>query len=244
MRVIPVIDVLGGLVVRGIAGRRAEYRPIESPLCADPSPLAVARAFFERFAIRELYLADLDAIAGGEPAWNIYAQLADLGLELWVDAGLTDPDRAMRLAQWNSQGHPLAAVIAGLESLPDADALKAMVDVVGARRLVFSLDLKTATPLSAAAAWAGLDAEAIAACALDAGVRRMIVLDLARVGTGKGVGTEDLCRRLRRLDAGCEIVAGGGVRGPADLASLADAGCDAALVASALHDGRITPEMS
>jgi phosphoribosylformimino-5-aminoimidazole carboxamide ribotide isomerase len=89
--------------------------------------------------------------------------------------------------------------------------------------------------------WRGLDAEAIAARALDAGVRRLIVLDLARVGTGMGAGTEALCRRLRQLDGGLEITAGGGVRGPADLATLAASGCDAALVASALHDGRITP---
>jgi phosphoribosylformimino-5-aminoimidazole carboxamide ribotide isomerase len=37
------------------------------------------------------------------------------------------------------------------------------------------------------------------------------------------------------------IVAGGGVRGVPDLEALANAGCDAALVASALHDGRLTP---
>jgi hypothetical protein len=37
-----------------------------------------------------------------------------------------------------------------------------------------------------------------------------------------------------------QIVAGGGVRSAADLRSLSAAGCDAALVASALHDGRLT----
>jgi phosphoribosylformimino-5-aminoimidazole carboxamide ribotide isomerase len=37
-----------------------------------------------------------------------------------------------------------------------------------------------------------------------------------------------------------ELTSGGGVRGRDDLAALADAGCDAALVASALHDGQLT----
>jgi phosphoribosylformimino-5-aminoimidazole carboxamide ribotide isomerase len=59
----------------------------------------------------------------------------------------------------------------------------------------------------------------------------------------EGVGTESLCRQLRALDAEIEIVAGGGVRGLGDLESLAAAGCDGALVASALHDGRLTAEM-
>jgi len=33
---------------------------------------------------------------------------------------------------------------------------------------------------------------------------------------------------------------GGGVRGAEDLRSVAASGCDAVLVASALHDGRLT----
>jgi uncharacterized protein related to proFAR isomerase len=36
-----------------------------------------------------------------------------------------------------------------------------------------------------------------------------------------------------------ELVAGGGVRDRADLDALADAGADAALVATALHEGRV-----
>ena len=32
MEVIPVIDLLGGQVVRGVAGRRDEYRPIVSQI--------------------------------------------------------------------------------------------------------------------------------------------------------------------------------------------------------------------
>jgi phosphoribosylformimino-5-aminoimidazole carboxamide ribotide isomerase len=70
----------------------------------------------------------------------------------------------------------------------------------------------------------------------------MIVLDLAQVGMGQGVGTEPLCRALRSLAPELEIIAGGGVRSLADLRSLAAAGCNAALVASALHDGRLTPQ--
>ena len=40
---------------------------------------------------------------------------------------------------------------------------------------------------------------------------------------------------------GMMLVAGGGVRGLNDLALLANVGCDAALVATALHDGRLGP---
>ncbi len=70
----------------------------------------------------------------------------------------------------------------------------------------------------------------------------MIVLDLTRVGLGQGAGSESLCRHLRALASDVEIISGGGVRSLADLRSLAAAGCDAALVASALHDGRLRVE--
>ena len=69
--------------------------------------------------------------------------------------------------------------------------------------------------------------------------------DVARLSSKDrgGVGTLALCRHLRAAHPGCELIAGGGVRGPADLELMAGAGCDAALVASALHDGRLTREM-
>ncbi|HXT58936.1 MAG TPA: HisA/HisF-related TIM barrel protein [Pirellulales bacterium] len=241
MQILPVIDLMGGLVVRGVGGRRHEYRPIESRLCSGAKPGAVARALREQFAIDEIYVAELDAIAGAEPAWDILRELAGCGLSLRVDAGITTLERARRLAEFRADGKPLSAVIAGLESLASPDALKEMLAAVGPERLVFSLDLKAEVPLVAASAWRGLDAFRIASAALKLGVRRLIVLDLARVGMSAGAGTEGICRRLRQLDSGVEIVAGGGVRGVEDLESLAAAGCDGVLIASALHDGRLTP---
>ncbi len=67
----------------------------------------------------------------------------------------------------------------------------------------------------------------------------MIVLDLARVGMGQGVGTEPLCRTLRCSIRDSESSPAAACRSPSDLDSLSRAGCDAALVASALHDGRL-----
>jgi phosphoribosylformimino-5-aminoimidazole carboxamide ribotide isomerase len=68
----------------------------------------------------------------------------------------------------------------------------------------------------------------------------MIVLDLADVGTGGGTRTLDLCRELKAKHPQIELIAGGGVRNLDDLKRIADAGCSGALVASALHDGRLT----
>ena len=70
----------------------------------------------------------------------------------------------------------------------------------------------------------------------------MIVLDLARVGVGSGTGTEELCRQLAATYRDVEVIAGGGVRDAADLRRLKEWGVRAALVASALHDGRLSRE--
>src|SRR5438270_9099039 len=83
MRVIPVLDLKDGEVVRGIAGRRQEYRPIRSRLCDSSRPVDVAGAFRERLNLRDVYLADLNAIAGEPPALKTYAEILALALRLW-----------------------------------------------------------------------------------------------------------------------------------------------------------------
>jgi phosphoribosylformimino-5-aminoimidazole carboxamide ribotide isomerase len=240
VRVIPVIDLMHSQVVRGVGGRRDEYRPIESRLATNAQPGTVAKALAAA-GFRQTYVADLDAIGGQAPAWSTYEELMRAGLELWVDAGLSTLEQTHEMLRFGGNGQPLAAVVAGLESLGNPDLLTEICAAVGRERLIFSLDLKLGVPLIGSPAWQGLTALQIATLALRAGVRRMIVLDLACVGMGQGVGTERLCRDLRSMDPGLQLIAGGGIRGLTDLRSLKRAGCDAALVASALHDGRLTP---
>ncbi len=252
MQVIPVIDLMRGQVVRGVGGRRDEYRPIQSLLAADARPATVARAL-RSAGFRETYLADLDAISNkgvgshfpatendSRPLYSMYEELMRCGLELWIDAGLRTAEAARAMARFTADNRRIAAIVAGLESLDHPDLLADVCAAVGHERLVFSLDLKSGVPLTNAPAWKGLHADQIATIALRAGVRRMIVLDLAKVGMDRGVGTEPLCRSLRCRDPQLQIIAGGGVRSMADLRSLQRAGCDAALVASALHDGRLS----
>jgi phosphoribosylformimino-5-aminoimidazole carboxamide ribotide isomerase len=66
----------------------------------------------------------------------------------------------------------------------------------------------------------------------------VIVIDLARVGTGRGIDV-GLLSRIHSAAPTPGLVAGG-LRGWDDLVQVAKAGCNAALVATALHDGRIS----
>lgn len=273
MRIIPVLDLMQGQIVRGIAGQRESYRPIKSSLVAGSDHAAIAGALAQVFSANEMYLADLDAIRGGEPAWSTYAMLLNDGVSLWIDAGIENADRARQLVNFepgvsapgvelpsdrssrttrspgaNTPGSGsvgtrgrVSGIIAGLESLPNSAALAAILDAVGPERLIFSLDLQQGRPLASFDNWRHLAPLDIARAAIEIGVRRMIVLDLAGVGGGGGVPTLELCRAIRAEAPTLELTGGGGVRHVGDLSEMSRAGCSAALVASALHDGRITP---
>lgn len=239
MHILPVIDLMQGVVVRGVAGKRDQYRPIVSKLSREPTPGAVGRAL-SSLGFRECYVADLDAIAGDQPHWDAYRALMECGLRLLVDAGAGMTERVAALAAFTHENQPLDSVIVGLESIGSPDDLAAAVSIVTPARLIFSLDLRGGRAITNITRWKNLSSEAIANEAIGLGVRRMIVLDLAQVGIDAGLTTSGLCRSLRNRHPLLEIVSGGGVRHADDLAQLAAAGCDAALVASALHDGKLT----
>ena len=73
-----------------------------------------------------------------------------------------------------------------------------------------------------------------------AGAETLLALDLGRVGTGRGVDL-GLLQSLRRRLPDIRLLAGGGILTRSDLEQMRDAGCDAALVASAIHNGRLSP---
>lgn len=236
-RVIPVLDVKQGVAVRAVAGDRAHYGPVRSLLHPGSDPVLLARALRRTLGFDELYLADLDAISGAAANVALYHELSTCGLSVWVDAGVRDLDSLGPLLRGE-----VATIVAGLETLRGPAALGAVLDRVGPESLVFSLDLRAGVPLIAEAArWGESDPRALARTALDLGVRRLLLLDLARVGIGQGPGTLPLLAELRSHEAGAgiEIIVGGGLSSAVELPALRRAGASAVLVGSALHDGKI-----
>jgi phosphoribosylformimino-5-aminoimidazole carboxamide ribotide isomerase len=242
VRVIGVIDVLGGRAVHARAGRREAYAPVRHVAGSSIEPgdaLALARMYVTHFGLGELYVADLDAImseraAEGRPSPAVEA-LAALGTPIWLDAGVSSIDRARHALALGA-----ARVIVGLETLRSFQDVEEICAAVGGHRVAFSLDLRNGEPMIRSDAIPLNPPAALAARAVSAGVGAVIVIDLARVGTNAGIDL-DLITRLREAAPDVLLVAGGGVRGKDDLDRLAGAGCDRALVATALHDGRLGP---
>jgi phosphoribosylformimino-5-aminoimidazole carboxamide ribotide isomerase len=235
MLVVGVIDLLAGRAVHAVAGMRDRYQPVRPIVGALDQPgdsHALGRFYIDRLAVDAIYVADLDAIQGGPLQIDLLASLCKLGAPAYVDAGVATVDAARRLLAAGA-----AKIIAGLETLSSFDALARICADASTDRVIFSLDLhhgQAITTMSQAAP------ETLASHAIDAGVGGLIVIDLARVGTGAGVDV-DLIGRVRRVvPPHVTLMAGGGIRNWSDLERVAAMGCDGALVASALHDGRVS----
>jgi len=227
MTLIPVIDLLKGQVVRGVRGDRQAYRPIESALCGSSDPVAVARTLVDHCAAQQLYVADLDALMGGQPQHEVLRALlvALPGIELWLDAGFAGADAAVALrAQLAPHSARIVPVLAS-ESLLSRAALEACRARFGASGAVLSLDRRDGQRLDPAGCW---DAVAL-------WPQRVIVMTLERVGSGAGPDLATMAE-LHRLAPGTTLVGAGGVRTGADLERAHEAGAGAWLVASALHD--------
>ena len=238
MRIVGVIDLLRGRAVHARAGRRDLYEPVRQvagTAIAAGDAVALARVYVDRLGVRELYVADLDALGVGAVQQSLVTRIAAIGAPVLLDAAVTTANKARRALDLG-----VDRAIVALETLPDFERLREVCRAIGGERVAFSLDLRNGVPVIASGA--GIPAEPpplIAVRAIDAGAGTIIVIDLARVGTGRGLDL-DLLASVRDATRGSRLLAGGGARGVADLERLAELGCDGALVATALHDGRIT----
>jgi HisA/HisF family protein len=244
INVTPVIDLLHGKVVHGKAGQRDSYQPILSVLADSAEPLEICLSLQQHFGFTDLYVADLNAMMDHDAHVTEIAQLLNTEINIWLDAGTATLAALEKLSR-QIPLDKLAHVIVALECCPGPQDLEQVFEVVGPQRAMFSLDLKggqlVVPPIgSAASLWQQMDAIGVASKAVEIGFRKMIVLDVAAVGGGQGVETLSVTKKLAGKFPDLEIISGGGVRSVADLKSLATAGCQYALVASALHDGRIT----
>lgn len=237
MQLIPVLDLMNSTVVRGVAGQRAAYQPIQSVLCSRSEPLAVATAIRQAFGSNTYYVADLDAILRDEPNEAIIESLCAAKFQLWIDTGVRDAYGVETVLAAGAE-----KVIIGLETWPSLAALELLVRQVGPERLIFSLDLKNGQCVRGFRDIVSTEPIDIAASVIEAGIQQLIVLDVAQVGVSQGVNTIELCHAIRSFAPTLSLITGGGIRNVGDLKTLESEGVDGALVASAIHSGMISPE--
>ena len=216
MRIIPVIDLMGGEAVRAVAGRRADYRSLKTPLAASSDPCAVAEGFLRLYPFKTIYLADLDAILERGDNDDALARLvaAFPRIEFWLDRGRRKPPAAANFVR-----------VIGSESLAKDLPAPDLSQVTDA---ILSLDFDAA----------GFRGPAELEKQLSLWPERVIAMTLAKVGGAAGPDFERLALIMARAGRR-EVYAAGGLRGAEDLPRLAGLGLAGTLVATALHDGRI-----
>ena len=235
MKAIPVIDILNGVAVHAVRGKRKEYQPLKSVLCASSNPLDVALAF-KALGFDELYVADLDAITGKHTNFLILKQIADrTGLKLMVDAGIADLESAEKVMRSH-----VSNIIIGTETLTNINFVEEAIKCLGRERVVVSLDLVDGEVASKFELGKFRDPVTLSREFQEMGVAKIIMLDLARVGSGEGVNLPILKNVMRNIVI--NVIVGGGVRDVKDLVELQNLGVFGVLLATALHSGRISLE--
>lgn len=236
MRVIAAVDLLHGQVVRGVAGNRGDYRPIQTKLCATSEPVDVINALRQECGIGEFYIADLDAILQGQRNWKFYEFLEKEGLTFWLDAGLRSLQQLRELSS-----RDIRRIVIGLETWSGLHDLKLGLMEYKAN-IMFSLDMKGGQLLNQSGIWDGLTPDELVLQLSQTELKELFLLDLSTVGTGKGLPTISLLRQAKSLKNDWSITTGGGVHTLRDLIHLKESGADGCVLASALHDGSISRE--
>jgi phosphoribosylformimino-5-aminoimidazole carboxamide ribotide isomerase len=225
VEIIPVIDLMGGIVVHARRGDRQNYQPLNSPLCSGSLASDVVAGYLSVHPFKTLYIADLDAITAKGDSGLVIMQLRHQfpALRFWVDNGISSTGACWA---WLQQGY--GDLVLGSEAQSDVSTLDELTAERAGDRIVLSLDYKDGRFLGPER----LQAQP------SLWPQRIIAMTLSRVGSDSGPDF-DLLNQLRTKAPAKKLFAAGGVRGGEDLIELNRRGISGVLVASALHAGRI-----
>ena len=223
MNIIPVLDLKAGQVVHAKHGDRQNYLPIQSALSHSSEPFTIVKALQSLYPFKYLYIADLDAIQGNG---NHAAQIKNIqkdfpDLEIWLDAGFKTSEA---IEAWQNGK---VRIVLGSESLVSIDSYKAMLKACRTAPIL-SLDFKFGhffgpQPLiNDPQLWPN----------------EVIVMTLDQVGGQSGPDLAQL-KVIKNLWSVAAIYAAGGIRSVDDLNTLKAQNYTGALIASALHNGKI-----
>lgn len=216
MDVVLAMDLKDGYVVHGSSGNRETYAPLTWGL----SPSAEPSAYLAAMEPKYLYVADLDRIGMCGDHTELILRLAERVARLWVDRGCSIPEEYLR-------GESIHNIV-GTETI---DAPPNEFD--GG---FLSVDVKDGCVIGAAFPSATSPADVLRA-ANEMNFDGCILLNISSVGTSSGIDPAYV--ELLRSSSAKKLYYGGGVRSVEDLQTLADAGFDGAIVATAVHRGAI-----
>ena len=228
MLIIPAIDIMDGKVVRltkGDFGTQKKYAE---------NPAKMAQDWVNKGA-QKLYLIDLDGAKNGRVVnWEALREIrAAAKVPIEVGGGIRTFDEAKRLL---SMG--IEQVILGSVAFREPQLVRKTLDFAGTDRVLLAVDFRDGK--MAYDGWqkqTNLDYRDFLWRFEDLGLQNILVTDITRDGTLKGIN-EQLVREVSQL--AFAVTWAGGVTSEADLVCLKNAGIPQVVIGKALYEGRLS----
>jgi phosphoribosylformimino-5-aminoimidazole carboxamide ribotide isomerase len=223
MQIIPVIDLFSGNVVRAYAGQRESYENIVTPLCSGSDPIEIVEAINALYRFSTFYIADLNAIKDEGNNNQIISSLLEQYPQIcfWLDAG--------------SYSYPYPTSQSQLRQITASET--------NINRVQLYTHENRANPILSLDFFSdGYKGDKEILENPDCWPEDIIVMSLNRVGLNKGPDFLQF-EKIKALSPNKRFYISGGVRNEDDLDRAKKIGASGILLASALHNGKITKEL-
>jgi len=232
-RLIFVMDMLDGVVVHAKRGERDQYKPINlfSAIVNYSDPIPV----IDEIKPAEVYIADLNRLMNTGDNREILKELRtrNMELEIMLDYGIKRFEDLKEAVEAElADTFVLGTETTSMDLIEEASKS----DMLNDKRVSVSVDLFNKEVLTRDKRLK-IDPLLLVKALNDYPIEDVIVLDLDRVGTKRGIDFDFLARAVAASEH--NILSGGGVRSHEDISMMEQIGVKGALVATALHDGSI-----
>lgn len=223
-RIVFVTDLLDGRVVHAIKGEREKYRPVEnSKVSNSAEPIEM----ISKIKPKEVYIADLDRLQNTGNNFEVIKKISAL-TKTMVNIGVKENDdieKCLSIADTvilSSEASSFNIMKYASGNYPGKTNIT--IDIKNGSILTKDEDLKK-------------EPKELVKLLNDLKIKDIVIIDLSKVGTSAGIN-KDLLREIKEI-SNHNILFGGGIRDMNDIDALKEIGISGALVATAVHNGKI-----
>jgi len=223
-RIVFVTDLLGGRVVHAIKGEREKYQPVEnSKVSNSPEPIEM----ISEIKPKEVYIADLDRLQHTGNNFEVIKKISAL-TKTMVNIGVEkndDIEKCLSIADTvilSSEASSFKIMRYASGNYPGKTSIT--IDIKNGSILTKDEDLKK-------------EPKELVKLLNELNIKDIVIIDLSKVGTGAGFD-EDFLHEIKDISKH-NILFGGGIRDMNDIDTLKEIGISGALVATAVHNGKI-----
>ena len=223
-RIVFVTDLLGGRVVHAIKGEREKYQPVEnSKVSNSPEPIEM----ISEIKPKEVYIADLDRLQHTGNNFEVIKKISAL-TKTMVNIGVEkndDIEKCLSIADTvilSSEASSFKIMRYASRNYPGKTSIT--IDIKNGSILTKDEDLKK-------------EPKELVKLLNELNIKDIVIIDLSKVGTGAGFD-EDFLHEIKDISKH-NILFGGGIRDMNDIDTLKEIGISGALVATAVHNGKI-----